>query len=139
MGLGYGVLIACYGKTGIFAAESCKPSLVLLDMLMPDMDGIEVLRALKRTPSTSEIPVLAISSMSEKNAKKLIEEGAAGEAEQLYTSRPQTCFLQVVRCHSYTHRHYRPLFLPRVSVGSEEKPVNVHPNDEERKPPSITR
>jgi len=82
MGLGYRVLIACDGKTGIFAAESCNPSLVLLDMLMPDMDGAEVLRALKRTPSTANIPVLAISSMSEKNAKKLIEEGAAGYFEK---------------------------------------------------------
>ena len=82
MGLGYRVLIACDGKTGIFAAESCNPSLVLLDMLMPDMDGAEVLRTLKRTPSTANIPVLAISSMSEKNAKKLIEEGAAGYFEK---------------------------------------------------------
>jgi CheY-like chemotaxis protein len=82
MGLGYRVLIACDGKTGIFAAESCKPSLILLDMLMPDMDGLEVLRTLKRTPSTTSIPVLAISSLSEKNANKLIEEGAVGYFEK---------------------------------------------------------
>ena len=82
MSLGYRVLIACDGKTGLFAAESCKPSLIHLDMLMPDMDGIEVLRALKRTPSTSNIPVLAISSLSGKNAIKLIEEGAAGYFEK---------------------------------------------------------
>jgi CheY-like chemotaxis protein len=61
MGLGYRVLIACDGKTGIFAAESCKPSLILLDMFMPDMDGLEVLRTLKRTPSTTSIPVLVTS------------------------------------------------------------------------------
>jgi CheY-like chemotaxis protein len=41
-----------------------------------------VLRALKRTPSTSNIPVLAISSLSEKNAKKLLQEGAAGYSEK---------------------------------------------------------
>jgi CheY-like chemotaxis protein len=82
MGLGYRVLIACDGKTGIFAAESCKPSLILLDMLMPDMDGLEVLRTLKRTPSTTSIPVLVTSSLSEKNANKLIEEGAVGYFEK---------------------------------------------------------
>src|SRR5580700_6466060 len=70
MGLGYRVLIACDGKTGIFAAESCKPSLILLDMLMPDMDGLEVLRTLKRIPSTTSIPVLIASSLSENNSKK---------------------------------------------------------------------
>ena len=82
MGLGYRVLIACDGKTGLFAAESCKPNLILLDMLMPDMDGLEVLRRLKRTPSTTDIPVLVTSSLSEKNSKKLIEEGAMGYFEK---------------------------------------------------------
>ncbi len=82
MGLGYRVLIACDGKTGLFAAESCKPNLILLDMLMPDMDGLEVLRTLKRTPSTTNIPVLVTSSLSEKNSKKLIEEGAMGYFEK---------------------------------------------------------
>src|SRR6202140_1844855 len=67
LGAGYRVLIACDGKTGLFAAESCNPSLILLDMLMPDMDGIEVLRTLKRMPSTPPIPVLVVSSLSEKN------------------------------------------------------------------------
>jgi CheY-like chemotaxis protein len=62
LGVGYRVLIACDGKTGLFAVESCSPSIILLDMLMPDMDGVEVLRKLKQTPSTSDIPVLAISS-----------------------------------------------------------------------------
>ena len=36
LGLGYRVLIACGGKIGLFAAENCNPSLILLDMLMPD-------------------------------------------------------------------------------------------------------
>jgi CheY-like chemotaxis protein len=79
---GYRVLIACDGKTGLFAAESCNPSLILLDMLMPDMDGVEVLRTLKAIPSTSHIPVLIISSLSEKNKVKLTAEGAAGYFEK---------------------------------------------------------
>jgi CheY-like chemotaxis protein len=82
MGLGYRVLIACDGKTGIFAAESCSPSLIILDMLMPDMDGVEALRRLKQTPATNDIPVVVISSLSDKNANKLIEQGAAGYFEK---------------------------------------------------------
>jgi len=82
--LGYRVLVACDGKTGIFAAESCNPSLILLDMVMPDMDGIQVLRTLKRTPSTKDIPVLVISSLSEKNGIKLVQEGASREGASGY-------------------------------------------------------
>ena len=76
LGLGYRVLIACDGKTGLFAAESCNPSIILLDM--PDMDGVEVLRKLKQTPSTSDIPVLAISSLSEQNSKSSSKKGRQG-------------------------------------------------------------
>jgi len=82
LGLGYRVLIACDGKTGLFAAESCHPALILLDMLMPDMGGIEALRKLKQTSSTADIPVLIITSLSEKNRKTLIHEGAAGYFEK---------------------------------------------------------
>jgi CheY-like chemotaxis protein len=83
LGVGHRVLIACDGTTGLFAVESCSPSIILLDMLMPDMDGVEVLRKLKQTPSTSDIPVLAISSLSEKNGQKLVQEGAAGYFEKV--------------------------------------------------------
>ena len=69
-------------KLGFFAAESCNPSIILLDMLMPDMDGVDVLRTLKQTQSTTDIPVLIISSRSEKNGEKLIQEGAAGYFEK---------------------------------------------------------
>ena len=72
LGLGYRGLIACDGKTGLFAAESCNPSIILLDMLMPNMDGVDVLRTLKQTQSTTDIPVLIIGSLSEKNGEKLI-------------------------------------------------------------------
>jgi PleD family two-component response regulator len=47
LGLGYRVLIACDGKTGLLAAETCNPSIILLDMLMPDMDSFSHLHRWK--------------------------------------------------------------------------------------------
>ena len=49
---------------------------------MPDMDGVEALRTFKADTSTSDIPGLVISSLSEKNGVKLIQEGAAGYFEK---------------------------------------------------------
>ncbi len=83
LGLGYRVLVACDGKTGLSAAASCNPSIILLAMLLPDMDGIDVLRTLKQTPSTTDIPVLIISSLSEKNGKKLIQGGQQGTLKRV--------------------------------------------------------
>ena len=80
--LGYQVLVACDGKTGLLAAEGCIPSLILLATLMRDMDGVDVLRRLKQAPSTADIPVLVISSLSKTNSKKLIQEGASGYFEK---------------------------------------------------------
>ena len=51
-------------------------------MLMRDMDGVDVLRTLKQTQSTTDIPVLIISGRSEKNGEKLMQEGAAGYFEK---------------------------------------------------------
>ena len=79
---GYEVLIASDGQTGIATAESADPSLIILDMLMPGLDGVEVLRRLKRTASTSNIPVLVLSGLSQKNGDKLILEGACDYCEK---------------------------------------------------------
>ena len=76
------MLIASDGQTGIATAESAHPSLIILDMLMPGLDGVEVLRRLKRTASTSNIPVLVLSGLSQKNADKLILEGACDYCEK---------------------------------------------------------
>lgn len=75
---GYRVLIACDGRSGMNTAESCHPSLIILDLLIPGMTGIEVLRKLKRSATLRDIPVLVVSCLSEANGKKLILEGAVG-------------------------------------------------------------
>jgi CheY-like chemotaxis protein len=80
--LGYRVLIARDGKTGLFAAITRSPRLILLSMFMPDMDGPEALRTLKQTPSTKDIPVVVIRSLSKEYGKKLMQDGAAGYFEK---------------------------------------------------------
>lgn len=51
------------GPTGLEAAKTQKPSLVLLDLDMPDMDGFEVLRHLKEDAETHDIPVIVLSGL----------------------------------------------------------------------------
>ncbi|MGP1272100.1 MAG: diguanylate cyclase [Phycisphaerales bacterium] len=51
------------GRAAIEAANEHKPSLVLLDLDMPEMDGFEVLRHLKESPETREIPVIVLSGL----------------------------------------------------------------------------
>jgi cyclic di-GMP phosphodiesterase len=64
-GLGYKLLIAKNGKAALAIAGKAKPSLILLDIMMPEMDGYEVCRRLKSEESTSQIPVIFISALAD--------------------------------------------------------------------------
>src|SRR5213078_1965068 len=62
---GYRVHPAEDGALGLRFVESVLPDLILLDLLMPEMDGYEVCSKLKNDPRTRHIPVIILSSMDE--------------------------------------------------------------------------
>lgn len=59
---GFRVLLADTGEKGLAAAAQKRPDLILLDLMLPRIDGMEVCRHLKRERSTREIPVVIISA-----------------------------------------------------------------------------
>ncbi len=61
----YEVIVAFDGKEGLEKARSEKPDLVLLDILMPKVDGFAVADQLKKDASLSKIPVVALTSFSD--------------------------------------------------------------------------
>ena len=58
---GYQVATAVTAQTGLEMALSQKPDLILLDILMPDMDGYQVLRKLKEQTETKRVPVMMLT------------------------------------------------------------------------------
>jgi len=79
---GYDVAVVGDGEEALaLVAHEC-PDLILLDLLLPKMGGVDVLRALKQSARTALIPVIVVSGMSEKNAEKLLKEGAAAYFEK---------------------------------------------------------
>ena len=58
-------------------AGSSVPDVIVLDMLLPKLSGPEVLRSLKKNDLTAHIPVIVLSSLSQNNGPKLVQEGAA--------------------------------------------------------------
>jgi CheY-like chemotaxis protein len=61
---GFTVLTAVNGEEGLLQARTGAPHLILLDMLMPKMSGMETLEALKKDESTRGIPVVILSNSS---------------------------------------------------------------------------
>lgn len=79
---GYEVICAEDGESALALARERKPDLILLDLILPKMSGPEVLHHLKSEPATAEIPVVVLSSLTEKNKEKLIEAGAEDYLEK---------------------------------------------------------
>ena len=73
---GYEVVCAEDGESAIQLAQTMQPDLILLDLILPKMSGPEVLAHLKQDGKTANIPVVILSSLTEKNRQKLIEAGA---------------------------------------------------------------
>ena len=65
----YTVITASRGKKGIRAALKERPDLILLDVMIPGMDGFEVLKRLKRNEKTYHIPVIMLTAKNEDEFK----------------------------------------------------------------------
>jgi len=76
---GYSTIEATDGKQGVELAEAKKPDLILMDIQMPVMDGLEATRILKVDATTSNIPVLALTSYAMKgDEERILQAGCDG-------------------------------------------------------------
>jgi PleD family two-component response regulator len=74
---GFGVAEAVDGETGMEVLQKEKPKLVLLDIILPGIDGFEVLQRMQKDPEMSKIPILIISNLgAQKDIDKAKELGA---------------------------------------------------------------
>ena len=62
---GYSVLVATNGEAALQRAAQALPDIVLLDAMMPGMDGFEVARRLKANPATAHIPIIFMTGLTE--------------------------------------------------------------------------
>ncbi|MFH2099577.1 MAG: response regulator, partial [Pseudomonadota bacterium] len=75
--LGYKVLLARNGEDALRMVKECLPDVILLDIMMPGMNGFEVARRLKRTEDTRIIPVIMVTALKEvEDRVKALEAGA---------------------------------------------------------------
>ena len=115
MSSGYRVETAGDGEEGLRLATSIKPDVILLDMLLPKLGGLDVLLALKADRATASIPVIALSGLPMSNEARLKRDGAIS-----YLQKSNLEDLDVLlQAIDYA------LLMPRADEFSE---VAFHPN-----------
>ena len=76
LGEDYQVLSSSTGQEGIKIAQEDKPDLILLDFMLPDMEGSDILKELKSNEKTDDIPVIVLTNRSDQETvSKIFEAG----------------------------------------------------------------
>ena len=79
---GYNVIRSLDGGQGLFLIQKERPDLVLLDLMLPGMDGLEICQALKQGDATKDIPVIMITAYGDADTER---KALAGGADALLT------------------------------------------------------
>lgn len=94
---GYEVLVAEDGVKGLAVIQKTLPHVVILDLMLPEMDGIEVCKALKSNPQTEEIPIIMLTAKSTETDKVLgLELGADDYMTKPFSIRELLARIKVV-------------------------------------------
>ncbi len=84
--LGYETILASNGEEAVEVALAQLPNLIMMDIMMPEMDGLEAARRIRENPQTRTIPIIAVTALSgRKDKKKCIDSGCDD-----YLSKPFT-------------------------------------------------
>ncbi len=74
---GYSVEVACDGEQGMEKVQTFRPDIVLVDIMMPKMNGLQVTKQLKADLQTKDIPIYALSNLTDPATERaIIQEGA---------------------------------------------------------------
>jgi len=84
--LGYETILANNGEEAVEMALAQLPNLIMMDIMMPEMDGLEAARLIRENPKTCSIPIIAVTALSSrKDKEKCLESGCDD-----YLSKPFT-------------------------------------------------
>lgn len=95
---GFSTLAARNGADGLRLAREHRPDLILMDIQLPEVSGLEITRQIKADPELKDIPVIAVTAFAMKGDEERIREGGA----EAYVSKPISIgpFVELVKRYS---------------------------------------
>jgi len=110
---GYGISIVSDGTRGLTEAIKRKPELIILDLLLPGMDGLEICRKIRIQPETAQIPLIMLTAKGEVSDKVVGLELGADD----YLTKPFSPRELVARVRSLMRRNRLPQSAPTLRHG----------------------
>ena len=107
-GAGFDVLTAANGRQALEKARAALPALVLLDVMLPEVDGLEVCKSLRRDPKTASIPIIMLTARAAEIDRVLGLELGADD----YITKPFSPRELILRVRNLLKRHGRPVGTP---------------------------
>lgn len=113
---GYKVRPVPSGALALQVAEKEKPDLILLDIMMPDMDGYEVCRRIKANPFLSGIPIIFISALNEtSDVVKALKSGGVD-----YVTKPFQAEEVIARVHTHVKLYRQSIELQNLNITKDK-------------------
>ena len=117
---GYLVEEAIDGEGVIEAVERCPPDLVLLDLRLPDLDGSEVLRQLRRQHDAGELPIIMVSAEHDGE----VVAGCLSLGACDYVTKPIHAGVLHARITTYLDLHFAHIFQPKETAQADLRVVH---------------
>jgi two-component system, OmpR family, alkaline phosphatase synthesis response regulator PhoP len=122
---GYRVFLAASGEEALKAVRGSCPDLVLLDLMLPGLDGLEVCRSLKQDPHTRNLPIIMLTAKGEEpDIVAGLELGADD-----YVTKPFSLRVLLARLRSVLRRRSTPPSSETVAITAHE--IMIHPGRHE--------
>lgn len=85
---GFHVITASSGREALSLIEHCQPKLILLDLMLPDIDGFGICEILRRNPRTATVPIILLTAWATNDARSLgLELGALDYVTKPFSPR----------------------------------------------------
>ena len=117
---GFKVSKAYDGAAGLKAAEEKRPALVLLDLMLPIIEGLEVCRRLKKNPKTAGIPIIMLTAKGTETDKVVGLEVGADD----YLTKPFSNKELIARIRAILRRYEKPAAAPSVILKFKELEID---------------
>lgn len=123
---GYEVLVAYDGATAVFKLRQEQPDLLLLDLMLPDQDGFDITRMVRRDPALAKIPIIMLTARVDDTDKIVgLEMGADDYVTKPYNPREVVARVRArLRTHAPTSPQVLQVGALSLDVGKREAEVN---------------